>query len=180
MRIIVSGLVLAAFVAMTSGCASSTGTKAGTQAGTRTAVDTKACVMQSGGRDVLRLSVSADAMCTSKDGALHIESHERHVHIWLVGGARTVDEAVGRVDQVIKSEFKDFRATGTTAPTIAGTPAKRLTGPGTEADDGDPGDADVLVFKTGDHVFVACTHGESLSSAARQWLLTVVQTAQAP
>jgi hypothetical protein len=49
-----------------------------------------------------------------------------------------------------------------------------------EADDGDAGAADVIAFKVGDHVFVACDHGESLDPMGQQWLLTLVQTAQMP
>ena len=67
-----------------------------------------------------------------------------------------------------------------TALTIAGTPARRMMGTGTEADDGDPGDADVIVFKTGENYFIACTHAESLQAAAQEWMLHIVQTAKAP
>jgi hypothetical protein len=65
-------------------------------------------------------------------------------------------------------------------PTIGGSAANRVRGTGVEADDGDPGTADVIVFRAGDRLFVACTHGESLNESARQWMTTVVKTATAP
>ena len=183
MRTFINGLVLAGLAVMTVGCALDRGTTPGTPSGAHAdrAGDTKACVMQSGDHAVLRLTVSADATCTPKDGSLHLESHARDaVDVWLAPGANSVDAAAGRVGQAITSEFKDFKATSTTALTIAGAPAKRLMGSGTEADDNDPGHADVIMFTAGGRVFVACTHGESLSAAAQQWMLAVVQTAQAP
>ena len=134
----------------------------------------------SDGHDVLRLTVPADTSCAGRDGSLYLTSHYRNVEVWLVRGTQTVDEAVRRVSQVIDPEFKDFKAASTTDLTIAASPAKRLTGSGTEADDGDPGEADIVVFQKGQHVFVACTHGESLSSQAQQWMLAIVQAAQVP
>ena len=55
-----------------------------------------------------------------------------------------------------------------------------LVGKGHEADDGDAGSADVVVFKVADHIFIACNHGEGLDPAAQQGMLTLLQTAQAP
>jgi hypothetical protein len=183
MRNLISGLVLAILGTMALGCAGSGGAQSGAQPGARagSSASTNPCVMQSEGRDVLRLTVPADATCTPKDGSLRAESHARDiVDVWLVRGAKTVEEGAGRVSQEISSEFKGFKTTSTTPLTIAGAPAKRIMGSGAEADDGDPGSADVVVFKAGEHVFVACTHGESLSPVSQQWMMTVVQTAQAP
>jgi hypothetical protein len=78
------------------------------------------------------------------------------------------------------SEFKNFKSNQTSELTIAGSPAKRMVGDGEEADDGDPGKADVIVFKVGDHVFVACDHGETINETGQQGLLTLVQTAHMP
>jgi hypothetical protein len=144
------------------------------------AADTKACVMQSGGTNVLGLTTSADCKCAAKDGSLKINAPQFEVEVWVVPGAKTVDEAIGNVDKQIADEFKDFKADSTTDLTIAGSPAKWLVGPGHEADDGDPGAADLIVFKVGDHIFVACTHGEKLTPIGQQGLLTMVQTAQMP
>jgi len=170
---------------MLSGCCPGTGAKPAASAATQgdKAADTKAWVMQSGGVDLLRLTTSAsDTKCVAGDGTLHFNGPLLfdEVEFWLVPGAKTVDEASGRVETQIADQFKDFKPDHTMDLTIAGSPAKRLVGPGHEADDGDAGAADVIVFKVGDHIFVACDHGESLDPTGQQWMLTLVQTAQKP
>jgi hypothetical protein len=125
------------------------------------------------------LATGPDVNCARADGRLHLEAHNHHFDVWMVAGARTVDEAVSHISAQIKDEFKDFKSTSTTPLTIAGSPAERLMGSGAEADDGDPGTADVVVFKAGEHVFIACTHGEDLSADAQQWMLTTLQSAHA-
>jgi hypothetical protein len=139
-----------------------------------------ACVMQSGGRDVLRLSVAPDTKCKASDGAIDLVSHDQHIYFWMVKGAKSVNDVIGRVPERIKDEFRDFNADSTTDITVARSPMKRLVGSGTEADDGDPGRADVVVFQAGENVFVACVHGEHLDAAQQQWMTTILQTAQAP
>jgi hypothetical protein len=169
---------------MLSGCCSSTGTKPSALAATQAdkAAETKAWVMQSGRVDVLRLTASLDTKCAAGDGMLHFNGPLLfdEVEFWLVRGVTTVDEAMVHVDTQIVDQFKNFKPDQTTDLTIAGLPAKRLVGPGHEADDGDAGAADVIVFKVGDHIFVACYHGESLDPSGEQWMSTLVQTAQMP
>jgi len=116
----------------------------------------------------------------AKDGTLHIDATQFDVELWLVDGAHTVDEAIGRIGQVIKDQFKDFKATRTTDLTVAGSPARQLIGSDHEADDGDNGQADVIVFEVGDRIFIACAHGEDLTPMAQQGILTVVQSAHTP
>lgn len=184
MRTFVCGSLFIIVAGMMSGCASGTradvdkGADANSGATPSGKADT--CVMQAGGSSVLRLTMSPDMKCTARDGLLQIKSPDFEVEVWLVPGAQTVDEAVGRVNTQIASEFKDFKPNQTADLTIAGSPAKRLIGPGHEADDGDDGSADVIVFKVGGHVFVACTHDERLLPAAHQGILKLVQTAEAP
>lgn len=182
MRSFMNGLIWAVLAAMAGGRAAGQDAKSDPQAGTRPgkAEDAKTFVMQSGGHDVLRLTAPAKTNGTPKDGWLHLWSQDHRADVWLVRGAKTVEDAAGRVAQEIKGEFKDFKATGTTDLTVAGKPAKRLTGAGVEADDGDPGSADVIVFKTGESIFVACAHGEHLAPADGLWMLTILQTAQTP
>jgi hypothetical protein len=146
---------------------------------TATAVATKPCAMQSGGRDVLHLTIPADAPTTPGDGTLTVMSRDGYVEFWLTD-AHTVDEAAARAGQIIVSEFKDLKVTTTTDLSVAGSPAKRLGGTGVEADDGDPGMADVVVFKAGGRVFVACTHGESMRKSAQRLMMDMVQSAKAP
>ena len=177
MRLFINGAVFAALV--TVSCGPVTQTYA---AHTDKDGDAKACVMQFGGHDVLRLTVPADTVIKPKDAFLDVRSQSpsHEVEIWLARDAKTVDEAVGRVNEVIKEEFKDLKVTKSTDLTIAGTAAKRQVGSGAEADDGDAGQADVIVFKMGEHIFVACTHGEKLDAGDHEWLLTLVQGAKGP
>jgi hypothetical protein len=165
MRKLISAILFLIFAGAIFGC-TSTGTKSGSSTATQAVnpVDAKTWVMQSGGVNVLKLATPADIKCQAGDGTLHFNAAQYEVEFWLVPGVKTVDDAVGQVSTQI----------------VAGAPAKRLVGAGHEADDGDPGDADVIVFKVGDHVFVACNHGESLNPVGQQGMLTLVETAQAP
>jgi hypothetical protein len=182
MRTFIGALVLTIAMAVMGGCASGTGAKSAAPPATQTdnGIPTKTYVMQSAGRGVLQLTASADSDCTSKDGSLVIGAHHFEFEVWLAPAAQTVDDAVANVGQVITDQFKNFQTTSTTDLTIAGSPARRLLGSGNEADDGDGGNADVIVFKVGDHVFVSCVHGEDLSPVAQQLMSTVVSTAQMP
>jgi hypothetical protein len=182
MRAFVCGSSWIIAAALAGGC-SSTGAKPDATAPAAPAdqaVAASPCVMQAGGVNVLRLTAPPDLRCAATDGALRFVAKQYEVEFWLVPGAQTVDEATGRVPQQIASEFKDFKPDHTTDLTVAGSPAKRLVGTGHEADDGDDGGAGVIVFKVGDHVFVACNHDEKLSPAGQDALLALVQTAQAP
>jgi hypothetical protein len=182
MRTFLRGSLFVIVTGIMSGCGSSTGTSAAPAGGQadQVAEGAKACVMQFGGTNVLRLTTSADCKCTAKDGSLKINAPQFEVEVWAVSGAKTVDDAMGSVSKQVEDEFKDFKPDTTTDLTIAGAPAKRLVGPGHEADDGDPGAADIIVFKVGDHIFIACTHGEKLMPIGQQGLLAMVQTAQMP
>ena len=155
---------------MISGCCSSMDAKPGAPAATRIdrPADANTCVMQAGGAKVLRLTMSLDTKCTDGDGFLKLKSPQFEIEVWLVPGAKTVDEAIGQLNKQIESEFKDFKPHTTSDLTIAGSAAKRLAGKGHEADDGDDGDADIIVFKVAGHVFVACTHDERLNPPARR------------
>jgi len=182
MRTFISRSLFIIVTGMLSGCGSNAATKPATPAAPQAekAADAKDFVMQSRGTDVLTLRAPAGTKCVAEEGSLKFDSPKYYAEVWLVSGAKTVDEAMGRVSTQIVSEFKNFKENETTDLTIAGSPAKRMVGVGEEADDGDPGKADVIVFKVGDHVFVACNHGESLTEAGQLGLLALVQTAQKP
>jgi hypothetical protein len=176
--------IIAVFVAATvavGGCKSSNGAKESKSAAqAQPAGATKPCVMRAGGQDVLRLTAPADAPFTSDEGALNVTSRDGYVEFWLVADAKSVDQAAARASKVIVSEFKNLNVASTSDLSVAGSPAKRLSGTGVEADDGDPGFADVVVFKVGGRVFVACTHGESMRQSAQRLMMDMVQTAKAP
>src|SRR5262245_46104448 len=99
------GFGLLAAVAIACGCTSTTGGHAAAQstASSRTANGGTTCVMHAGGRDVLRVSMPADTECKSEDGSLQIRSRDGYAYVWLVRGAKSVDDAVGQVPDVIKS-----------------------------------------------------------------------------
>jgi hypothetical protein len=183
MRALILGSLLVILTGPLGGCSSDTGAKTATPVAAQAdkPAEGKTWVMQSGGADVLKLTAPAGVKCRSGDGSLHfIAPQQYEVEFWVVPGAKTVDEAVGRVSSQIVSDFKDFKPKQNTDLTVAGSPAKRLVGKGHEADDGDPGEADVIVFKVGDHVFIACNHGESLDPKGQEGMVAMVNTAQAP
>lgn len=82
------------------------------------------------------------------------------MHWRSVPGAKTVDEVIPRVGAVIKSDFLEFKAESTETLQVAGHEAKHLKRKGEEADDNDPGGAEVVVFTDGTNVYVAWVHGE--------------------
>jgi hypothetical protein len=138
--------------------------------------------MSDGRRDVLRIAVPAGADCDVYQGHIFVGTRAGKVNIWLVPDAATLDEAARMVPRKIDSEFKEFKTTSTTTLIIPGekTPATRLLGSGVEADDYDPGTADVIVFGRAGRIFIACTHGENLHDSAQQLMLRLVQSSTAP
>ena len=143
----------------------------------------KDITISSAGVDALRLSIPPDAeVSKSKKGEqTTIQAKTWKVYLWPALHSRTVDEALNAVNEVIKPEFTDFSVSEADDLTVAGNPAKHLTGKGAEADDGDPGTADVVVFSVSGHVFVACVHGEKDAAAKqRPDLLALLKTVKAP
>jgi hypothetical protein len=138
------------------------------------------CTLQSGGQTVLRLTLPEGTPCTSEEGVLHVRSRSGYFDVWVVNAAAGVPDGVAQAGTVIAPEFTGFHATTTSAATVAGSPATHLVGSGAEADDNDPGTAEVVVFKLADRVFVACTHGETLAPSSVQFMMTSLQTAQRP
>lgn len=183
MRTLIPSSLLVIVACILAGCGSGRGMKMAMPAPSQAdqSAAGKTFVMQSGGANVLKLTSPLDYKCRSEDGSLHFTLPQQYeVEFWIVSAAKTVDEALPQVSSRIVSEFKDFKPDQTTDLTVAGSPAKRLIGKGHEADDGDPGSADVVVFKVGDHVFIACNHGEGLDPKAQQGMLTLLQTAEMP
>jgi hypothetical protein len=141
----------------------------------------KSATLPMDGKPALALQVPAAAKVTSTNGYLNIRTTNLSLHVWTVPNARTVNDALPRAAGLIKSEFINFKTTTTTDMVIAKEPAKHITGSGNEADDGDPGNADVVFFVVGGHVFAGCVHGEfDDASRARAPMLAVLQTAHVP
>ncbi len=147
------------------------------------AEDTKDTTISSHGAAVVTLTVAKDAKVTTTEGKTVIDTKEPPMYlcIWVAPKAKTVDEAVQKVGEVIKSEFTDFKVKKTATVKVAGAEAKHLMGEGKEADDGDPGTAEVVVFAVGKNIVVACVHGEGeVAARERQPMLAVLKTAKAP
>jgi hypothetical protein len=133
------------------------------------------------GKPALDLQVPAAAKLAFSNDYINIRTTNMSLHVWVVPKARTVSDAVPRAAKLIKSEFIKFTASSAEDIVIAGAPAKHVIGSGNEADDGDPGHAEVVFFLVGGRVFAGCVHGEfDDASRARAPMMAVLQTAHAP
>ena len=127
----------------------------------------------------LDLNAPDGAKVIVKGGKTTISTKKLWLYIWAVPNAKTVGEALPQVNEIIKSEVTDFVIGSTEVISVAGGDATHLKGKGTEADDGDPGTADVVVFAAGKNVFAACVHGEGAEAAKeRSDMLSVLKTAK--
>jgi hypothetical protein len=141
----------------------------------------KSAALSVDGKPALALRVPAKAKVTATNGYLNIQATNLSLHVWAVPNAKTAGEALPRAADIIKSEFLNFKTNAVMDMTIAGGPAKHVTGSGNEADDHDPGNAEVVFFVVGGHVFAGCVHGEADdASRARVAMMVVLKTAQAP
>jgi hypothetical protein len=133
------------------------------------------------GKPVLALQIPAAAKATSSNGYVNVRSTNMSLHIWAVPNAKTASDALPRASELIESEFIKFKTTAVRDIVVAGAPAKHVTGSGNEADDGDPGNAEVVLFVVGGRVFAGCVHGEfDDASRARAPMMAVLKTAHAP
>ena len=133
------------------------------------------------GKPALVLQAPASAKTTSSNAYVNIKTAKLSLYIWAAPDAKVANDATPRVAELIKNEFVKFKATSVKDLTIAGAPAKDVIGAGNEADDGDPGHAEVILFEVADHVFAACVHGE-FDDAFREKepMMAVLKTAHAP
>jgi len=133
------------------------------------------------GKAVLQVTMPAGAKATSVNGFLKITTTNLQLYVWFVPNTKTVAEALPHAAEIIKSEFVKFQPAATNEVQIAGTPAKDLTGPGEEADDNDPGNAETIFFAAGGRVFAACVHGEGEEAKPEHApMMAVLNTAKAP
>ena len=110
-----------------------------------------------------------------------MKSGKGDVNIWLDCGAKSVDKGAQRIPETIASEFKDFKPTSSTAMVLQdGGSCARVLGSGVEADDNDPGTADVIVFQRGPRIFITCTRGETIRVSAQELMTKLVQSAITP
>jgi hypothetical protein len=132
-------------------------------------------------KPALVLKAPAAAKVISTNGFLRIQTANLTLYVWAVPNAKTANDALPRAADIIKSEFLKFKTNAIMDMVIAGAPAKHVTGSGNEADDGDPGNAEVVFFVVGGRVFAGCVHGEADdASKARAAMMAVLNTAQTP
>jgi hypothetical protein len=128
---------------------------------------------------VLRIPQAANVTVTGDHTV--VQTTDTTFHLWPIASAKIPDEALPRVADLIKGEFINFKPKSTNDLLIAGAPARHVSGTGNEADDGDPGAAEVVLFVAGKHVFAACAHGEFDDAVRRtKVMMVVLKTARAP
>jgi hypothetical protein len=133
------------------------------------------------GKPVVIFQIPSSAKVTSSNAYVNIRTPNLSLHVWAVTTAKTPSDAVPLAGDLIKSEFTKFKPKAVMDMTIGGVPAKHVKGSGNEADDGDPGNAEVVLFAVGNRVFAACIHGEFNDAArAHDPMMTVLKTAHAP
>jgi hypothetical protein len=141
----------------------------------------KEITVKVGGETELKLTVPKEVEVTTKGGETTIHSQGLWIYLWRPAGAKTVAEVVPHVGDVIKGQFVKYVVESTDSIKVAGHEAKHLKGKGEEADDNDPGTADVVIFSEGKNVFVACVHGERDEAAKeRPALLRALESIKAP
>jgi len=129
----------------------------------------------------VKLTVPKEAKVATENGKMTIDTNKCNVYLWLAPKAKSVDEAVRGIDEIVKSEVKEIKVDETKTIKVAGADAKQLMAKSTEADDGDPGTSAIVVFTVGGKVIVACVHGEGEAAARqRQPMLDTLATAKAP
>src|SRR5580658_1742968 len=73
----------------------------------------KTVTLLADGKPALALLVPTAAKIASSNNYVNIHTTNMSLHIWAVTGAKTVDDAVPRVGEIIKSEFIKFTITST-------------------------------------------------------------------
>jgi hypothetical protein len=145
------------------------------------AEDMKTVTISNEGTAVMTIRVPQSAKVTTDKEKTVIDTKDMYLDLWVVPKAKTVPEAITGLGDVIKSEVLTFSATSTEDITVAEAKAKHLVGKGIEADDHDPGTADVVVFTVGKTVLVACVHGEGETAVReRQPMLKALKSVKAP
>ena len=132
------------------------------------------------GAPTLVLRIPKDANVTVTGNHTVIQNPNTTFHLWSLADSKTPEEALPHLQEIIKGEFINFKPTATNDMVIAGNPARHVSGTGNEADDGDPGAAELVFFSAGKHVFAACAHGEFDDALRRsKIMLVVLKTAKA-
>lgn len=140
----------------------------------------KTIAFPQGDSAVVNLTVPKAAKVTSENGKTTVDTNQFNLYLWLAPKAKTVDEMLAGVGDIIKSEAINLKIEETKTIKVAGADAKHILAKSNEADDNDPGTTDIVVFTVGRKVIVACIHGENdFAPRKRQAMLDMLATAKA-
>lgn len=142
-----------------------------------------ASVISLAGKPVLCLQLPAGAEIKSEGERTSIRAAKAQIYLqlWSLAQARSVDEGVSLIPGLLATkDVTEFKAAATNHITVANAPALHLIGSGKEQDDGDPSEADVVVFSVGNKIFAACNHGEHRVAAEVKAMLKVLESAKLP
>lgn len=138
--------------------------------------------VKAGDQSVMKMTVP-DGTTVSYDGPKVIingTEWSQRFFIWKVSDGENLAPATAQVPTLIQSEFKNFTVTSTTDTTVGPLKGLQLKGTGVEADDGDPGTAEVILFVFNNQVFAACAHGEEMPPARVDFMITSLSTITRP
>ena len=129
----------------------------------------------------LQLPAGSEVKTEGERTSIRATKAQIYLQLWPLAQARTVDEGVGFIPSLLATrDVTHFKAATTNHISVAGVPALHLVGNGKEQDDGDPSEADVVVFSVGNKIFAACVHGEHRVTAEVTAMLKVLKTAKLP
>ena len=191
MRSLIVGLSLVCLAVAVTSCTPEKGTAKGggesvqppTATGPAQAEMKNTYVFASAGKGVLKFTLPEGAKVATTEDATTFTAAKGGLrfNLWEVPDARTLDQAAAKIGPVIRSEFLAFKFASSKDITVSGVPAKQLDGSGKEADDGDPGNARIVLFAMGPHVFAACAHGEGDAvDSYGPFMMSVLGTASKP
>jgi hypothetical protein len=125
--------------------------------------------VQVDGTDTVRIPLPTGWTAVARDGTTTLLPPQKTPHIQLraVAGATTLDAAVQVVAAQVADQVAKFTVVQTADITLAGQPARRLTGTGTEADDGDDANAEITIFVVAGKLYLCVAHGEGKGTAER-------------
>ncbi len=133
---------------------------AATALSTAAFAEDKEITIEAGRAPALKLSVPKEAEVTRKGDKTTVQVKTLFIYIWRVPAAKSIADAVSEAGEIIKGEFVKFTVQSKETIKVLGHEATHLKGKGEEADDNDPGTADVVLFTDGKNVYAACVHGE--------------------
>jgi len=107
-----------------------------------------------------------------------VQTPEMFLHIWIQKEGASVTGTIARVASVITNDVEEFKAKKQHQVKLGQLQGTLISGSGVEADDGDDGTAEVVVFKVGGRVVVACIHGERMGKAEHKAMLKTLSTAR--